>query len=97
MDKMEKVADSKEPIEKNELKETEKLSSCGVLFQDDFRFPWMTKEGKNLMRPESLGPGALKNSSPKVALFMPLKLRGVELKNRIVVSPMCQYSAKDGE
>jgi 2,4-dienoyl-CoA reductase-like NADH-dependent reductase (Old Yellow Enzyme family) len=29
-------------------------------------------------------------------LFSPLKLRGTELKNRIVVSPMCEYSAKDG-
>ena len=30
------------------------------------------------------------------ALFSPLKLRGVELPNRIVISPMCQYSAEDG-
>lgn len=29
-------------------------------------------------------------------LFSPLKIRGVELKNRIVVSPMCQYSSVDG-
>ena len=29
-------------------------------------------------------------------LFQPLRLRGIELKNRIVVSPMCEYSAKDG-
>lgn len=29
-------------------------------------------------------------------LFTPLKLRGLELKNRIVVSPMCQYSAEGG-
>ena len=29
-------------------------------------------------------------------LFEPLALRGVTLKNRIVVSPMCQYSAVDG-
>lgn len=29
-------------------------------------------------------------------LFDPLKIRGVELKNRIVVSPMCQYSSVDG-
>jgi 2,4-dienoyl-CoA reductase-like NADH-dependent reductase (Old Yellow Enzyme family) len=29
-------------------------------------------------------------------LFNPLKIREIELKNRIVVSPMCQYSAKDG-
>jgi 2,4-dienoyl-CoA reductase-like NADH-dependent reductase (Old Yellow Enzyme family) len=30
------------------------------------------------------------------ALFSPIKLRGLTLKNRIVVSPMCQYSAHDG-
>ena len=29
-------------------------------------------------------------------LFSPLKLREVTLGNRIVVSPMCQYSARDG-
>ena len=31
-----------------------------------------------------------------VKLFQPLALRSVTLKNRIVVSPMCQYSAQDG-
>jgi 2,4-dienoyl-CoA reductase-like NADH-dependent reductase (Old Yellow Enzyme family) len=30
-------------------------------------------------------------------LFRPLALRGLTLANRIVVSPMCQYSAVDGE
>ena len=30
------------------------------------------------------------------ALFSPIKLRGLHLKNRIMVSPMCQYSAVDG-
>jgi 2,4-dienoyl-CoA reductase-like NADH-dependent reductase (Old Yellow Enzyme family) len=29
-------------------------------------------------------------------LFTPFRLRGTELKNRIAVSPMCEYSAKDG-
>jgi 2,4-dienoyl-CoA reductase-like NADH-dependent reductase (Old Yellow Enzyme family) len=29
-------------------------------------------------------------------LFSPLQLRGITLKNRVVISPMCQYSAKDG-
>ncbi len=29
-------------------------------------------------------------------LFEPLKIRNIELKNRIVVSPMCQYSSVDG-
>src|SRR4051795_12658396 len=31
------------------------------------------------------------------ALFSPITLRGVELANRIMVAPMCQYSAVDGE
>src|SRR5450755_4236521 len=30
------------------------------------------------------------------ALFRPLTIRGITLKNRIVVSPMCQYSSEDG-
>ena len=29
-------------------------------------------------------------------LFSPLDLRSVQLRNRIVISPMCQYSARDG-
>jgi 2,4-dienoyl-CoA reductase-like NADH-dependent reductase (Old Yellow Enzyme family) len=29
-------------------------------------------------------------------LFSPLKIKNVELKNRIVVSPMCEYSSVDG-
>jgi 2,4-dienoyl-CoA reductase-like NADH-dependent reductase (Old Yellow Enzyme family) len=29
-------------------------------------------------------------------LFTPLKLRGVEFRNRVWVSPMCQYSSEDG-
>src|SRR5437868_6483254 len=30
------------------------------------------------------------------ALFQPFRLRGVTLRNRIGVSPMCQYSSTDG-
>ncbi|MDE3198530.1 MAG: oxidoreductase, partial [Acidobacteriota bacterium] len=29
-------------------------------------------------------------------LFSPLKIRGIEFRNRIAVSPMCQYSCADG-
>ena len=29
-------------------------------------------------------------------LFQPIDIRGISLKNRIIVSPMCQYSAQDG-
>lgn len=32
----------------------------------------------------------------KPLLFTPLALRGVTLRNRVVISPMCQYSANDG-
>ncbi len=31
-----------------------------------------------------------------VALFRPLTIRGITLRNRIMVSPMCQYSSEDG-
>jgi 2,4-dienoyl-CoA reductase-like NADH-dependent reductase (Old Yellow Enzyme family) len=30
------------------------------------------------------------------ALFTPLRLRGVTARNRVIISPMCQYSAEDG-
>lgn len=30
------------------------------------------------------------------ALFAPLTLRGVTSRNRVIISPMCQYSAEDG-
>src|ERR1700687_772029 len=34
---------------------------------------------------------------PMSALFSPIKLRGLALPNRIMVAPMCQYSAINGE
>src|SRR5436305_9398541 len=33
---------------------------------------------------------------PVVPMFQPLRLRRMTLENRVVVSPMCQYSAQDG-
>ncbi|MBN8644035.1 MAG: NADH:flavin oxidoreductase/NADH oxidase [Planctomycetes bacterium] len=36
------------------------------------------------------------NQSVKPNLFTPLKLRGVTLRNRIAMSPMCQYASRDG-
>jgi 2,4-dienoyl-CoA reductase-like NADH-dependent reductase (Old Yellow Enzyme family) len=33
---------------------------------------------------------------PVTDLFSPLTIRGVELRNRIVMSPMCQYCAREG-
>jgi len=46
------------------------------------------KDRSNLLNPEK------QMTSP--SLFSPLKLSQLELKNRVVVSPMCQYSAVDG-
>jgi 2,4-dienoyl-CoA reductase-like NADH-dependent reductase (Old Yellow Enzyme family) len=34
--------------------------------------------------------------APMKKLFSPVKLRGLTLPNRIMVAPMCQYSAEDG-
>ncbi|MDO9357006.1 MAG: NADH:flavin oxidoreductase/NADH oxidase [Solirubrobacteraceae bacterium] len=45
----------------------------------------------------SASPGATPfDPSAPATLFTPLTLRGLELRNRIVVSPMCQYSSTDG-
>ena len=33
---------------------------------------------------------------PRSPMFQPFRLRGMTLENRVVVSPMCQYSADDG-
>src|SRR6185503_12544785 len=49
------------------------------------------------------GRGAARGRGParagvrgRLKLFDPIRLRGLSLANRIVVSPMCQYSAVDG-
>ncbi|WP_394343939.1 oxidoreductase [Falsirhodobacter xinxiangensis] len=33
---------------------------------------------------------------PKFKLFEPVTVGGLTLDNRIVIAPMCQYSAEDG-
>lgn len=40
-------------------------------------------------------PGASRER-PLPPMFQPFKLRDMEIRNRVVVSPMCMYSAKDG-
>src|SRR5688500_2925320 len=37
-----------------------------------------------------------RSADPAPHLFSPLELRGVTLRNRIAVSPMCEYSSEDG-
>jgi len=33
---------------------------------------------------------------PEVDLLSPLTIRGVRFRNRVVMAPMCQYSAEEG-
>jgi len=40
--------------------------------------------------------GVMRPERPQPPMFTPLTLRGLTLRNRVVVSPMCQYSAVDG-
>lgn len=53
-------------------------------------------------RPSSLSSSAGRTDSdhdrevPEIDLLSPLAIRGVTLRNRIVMSPMCQYSASEG-
>jgi anthraniloyl-CoA monooxygenase len=35
-------------------------------------------------------------ANPDAPMFQPFRLRGLTLENRVVVSPMCQYSSQDG-
>ncbi|EHK96053.1 putative NADPH dehydrogenase C23G7.10c [Glarea lozoyensis 74030] len=43
------------------------------------------------------GTGITKSDATLPKLFEPLQLRGLKLQNRIMVSPMCQYSAENGK
>lgn len=44
----------------------------------------------------SVGAGTTATGRDPAPVFTPFDLRGLRLPNRIVVSPMCQYSAQDG-
>jgi len=70
--------------------EHEVSSSAGNAFE----FPWKSFAAESGI--ESVGTISTNYSGTIPKLFSPLEIRGVRLKNRIVVSPMCQYSSKDG-
>jgi anthraniloyl-CoA monooxygenase len=46
-------------------------------------------------QPPSRGKGS-EPARPLAPMFQPFRLRSMPLENRVVVSPMCQYSAQDG-
>ncbi|HTS46854.1 MAG TPA: NADH:flavin oxidoreductase/NADH oxidase [Bryobacteraceae bacterium] len=45
---------------------------------------------------EARSPAQTKPAAEPAHLFAPMEIRGVRLRNRIGVSPMCQYSSTDG-
>ncbi|CAH0019437.1 unnamed protein product, partial [Clonostachys rhizophaga] len=54
-------------------------------------------EGVPFFTPAQNPPaGTALDASTAPTLFRPLRIRGVTLQNRFVVSPMCTYSARDG-
>src|SRR5918992_2978925 len=59
---------------------------------------WTAQEKKTSASATILMPCILRHSFGMAMplLFEPIELRGVRLRNRIVISPMCQYSARDG-
>jgi 2,4-dienoyl-CoA reductase-like NADH-dependent reductase (Old Yellow Enzyme family) len=52
--------------------------------------------GYNTRSPQGISMPNDHSNRPLPMLFSPLKLRGMTLKNRVVISPMCQYSAVNG-
>jgi anthraniloyl-CoA monooxygenase len=59
------------------------------------RAPGFVHEVDALFAREVAG-NAVPADTQRPPMFQPFRLRGMELVNRVVVSPMCQYSARDG-
>ncbi len=58
--------------------------------------PYLKPWGELAQEHPGAGQVRTRTDNNKAILFTPLTLRGVTLKNRIVVSPMCMYSSADG-
>jgi len=62
---------------------------CGSVIAAGVAAATTSRDGLGVEQPGEPNPGESK-------LFTPLQLRGVTLRNRIAMSPMCQYSSEDG-
>jgi anthraniloyl-CoA monooxygenase len=61
------------------------------------RAPEFVAEADRVVARESKSLGfEVDTAQPRAPMFQPFRLRGLTLENRVVVSPMCQYSAQDG-
>jgi anthraniloyl-CoA monooxygenase len=61
----------------------------------DLRAPDFVAETRKVFAEEARAAGIPADDS-KPPMFQPFALRGMRLANRVVVSPMCMYSAEDG-
>ena len=59
------------------------------------RDPELVEEVSEWFRQEAGAP-QVEEGAPPPPIFTPFRLRELELQNRVVVSPMCQYSAEEG-
>jgi anthraniloyl-CoA monooxygenase len=61
------------------------------------RAPEFVKEADRVVARDTKSLGFdVDTAQPLAPMFQPFRLRGLTLENRVVVSPMCQYSAQDG-
>jgi anthraniloyl-CoA monooxygenase len=61
------------------------------------RAPEFVKLADKLVARETPAQGfEVDTAEPVPPMFQPFRMRGMALPNRVVVSPMCQYSARDG-
>jgi anthraniloyl-CoA monooxygenase len=61
------------------------------------RAPEFVRQADRLVAQETEAQGfGVDTADPVPPMFQPFRMRGMTIPNRVVVSPMCQYSAKDG-
>jgi anthraniloyl-CoA monooxygenase len=61
------------------------------------RAPEFVQEADRVVARETKALGfPVAEEKPLAPMFQPFRLRGLTLENRVVVSPMCQYSSQDG-
>lgn len=83
------------PVSRSETPALEKATKCGGPIPNKAapNAPFFTPE-QDPVAGHAVVPQPSGKKVPK--LFTPLKIRGIELPNRIWVSPMCQYSSHEG-
>lgn len=75
----------------NLLTRSRRITFGGLRMRD----PAFVQDAAEEFRAAAGAPRTSAGAAPP-PVFTPLRLRGLTLRNRIAVSPMCQYSARDG-